>query len=165
MSRGFIDKVMQFMGFQEEEEAATSDPVATRGNTAQAAPATGSGAATPLRNEPRKSRLVSMPTPSAPGRAGGIRVVVVEPHSFDEVQEIADHLKTHKPVVVSLENLDRELAKRIVDFVSGTTYALDGNLQRVADEIFLFTPKEIPIDFFRSQDAGLPRSLYPWEEE
>lgn len=74
-----------------------------------------------------------------------VKVIVLEPTSFDESQNIADQLKNHRPVIVNLENADHNLAKRIVDFVSGATYALGGNMQKVGQGIFLFVPNNVDI--------------------
>ena len=74
-----------------------------------------------------------------------MRVVVMEPNSFEEAQNIADQLKSRRPVIVNLENAEKVLAKRIVDFVSGTTYALNGNMQKVGNGIFLFVPNNVDI--------------------
>lgn len=92
---------------------------------------------------------------SASGRKGAqvvsihtqkqIKVVVMEPATFEESQNIADQLKNRRPVIVNLENTERNLAKRIVDFVSGATYALGGNMQKVGSGIFLFVPNNVDI--------------------
>ena len=74
-----------------------------------------------------------------------MRVVVMEPSSFEEAQNIADQLKSRRPVIVNLENTEKMLAKRIVDFISGTTYALNGNMQKVGNGIFLFVPTNVDI--------------------
>lgn len=74
-----------------------------------------------------------------------VKVVVMEPSSFEESQNIADQLKNRRPVIVNLENTERNLAKRIVDFVSGATYALGGNMQKVGNGIFLFVPSNVDI--------------------
>lgn len=74
-----------------------------------------------------------------------IKVVVMEPQAFEDSQNIADQLKNRRPVIVNLENAERNLAKRIVDFVSGATYALGGNMQKVGNGIFLFVPNNVDI--------------------
>lgn len=74
-----------------------------------------------------------------------VKVIVLEPASFEESQNIADQLKNRRPVIVNLETVDHNLAKRIVDFVSGATYALGGNMQKVGQGIFLFVPNNIDI--------------------
>jgi cell division inhibitor SepF len=74
-----------------------------------------------------------------------MKVVVCEPESFDEVQILADHLKNRKQVIMNFENTPKELSQRILDFVSGTTYALDGNSQQLGQHVFIFTPSNVEI--------------------
>lgn len=74
-----------------------------------------------------------------------MKVVVCEPESFDEVQILADHLKSRKQVIMNLENTPPEMAQRIIDFLSGTTYALEGHSQQLGKHIFLFTPSNVEI--------------------
>lgn len=88
-----------------------------------------------------------------------MEIVVLEPRSFDEARAGADHLKARRPVIVNLKDTDRELAKRIVDFTCGVTYAVDGQMQRVGEEIFLFTPSTVTVLAEASQDG--PRALFP----
>jgi cell division inhibitor SepF len=74
-----------------------------------------------------------------------VRVMLVEPVSFEEAQGIAEHLKARKSVILNLERTDPDLSQRLVDFVSGTTYALGGNMQKVGNGIFLFVPNNVDI--------------------
>lgn len=76
---------------------------------------------------------------------GGAEIVVKRPTSFEEVQEIADHLKLGQALVLNLGSLSGDIARRVVDFASGVIYALDGHMQRVSDEIFLFTPPHVEV--------------------
>ncbi|MGH7427526.1 MAG: cell division protein SepF, partial [Candidatus Methylomirabilaceae bacterium] len=69
-----------------------------------------------------------------------MEIVVLEPRTFDDARGGADHLKARRPVILNLKETDRELARRIVDFTCGVTYAVDGQMQRVGEEIFLFAP-------------------------
>src|SRR5262249_13520708 len=69
----------------------------------------------------------------------------VLPRSFNDAQQIADKFKHGVPVIVNLQNADQELSKRLVDFASGLTYALNGNMQRVADRVFLLTPHNVEV--------------------
>ncbi len=70
-----------------------------------------------------------------------IKVSIAQPHEFEEVQSIGDDLKLDIPVIVNLQNTNSDLAKRIIDFCSGLTYALEGSIKKVADRVFLITPK------------------------
>jgi cell division inhibitor SepF len=90
--------------------------------------------------EPRRLRGVqSMPSP------GAVRVHLVLPRSFNDAQQIADRFKDGMPVILNLQGSDQELAKRLIDFSSGLTYALDGGMQRVADKVFLLTPRNVEV--------------------
>jgi|YelNatPaOPRAMG01_1025707.scaffolds.fasta_scaffold15747_5 cell division inhibitor SepF len=76
---------------------------------------------------------------------GKVKVVVIEPKAYDEAQEIIDNLKDGKPVVINFEETDRELARRIIDFLSGGAYALDGTTEKISNYVFLFVPKGVEI--------------------
>ena len=75
----------------------------------------------------------------------GTRVHLVTPHSFNDAQEVADRFKQDTPVILNLQSTESELAKRLIDFASGLTYALDGGMQRIADKVFLLTPRNVEV--------------------
>lgn len=74
-----------------------------------------------------------------------MKLILLEPKSFDECPKIVDNLKNRKPVILNLEKLDSDLARKVFDFISGAVYALDGNVQKVAHNIFLFAPENVDI--------------------
>ncbi len=74
-----------------------------------------------------------------------VRVHLVNPHSFNDAQEIADRFKRDVPVILNLQTTDAELAKRLIDFASGLTYALDGGMQKVAEKTFMLTPRNVEV--------------------
>ena len=74
-----------------------------------------------------------------------VRVHLVIPRSFNDAQQIADKFKDAVPVILNLQGSDAELSKRLIDFASGLTYALDGGMQRVADKVFLLTPRNVEV--------------------
>lgn len=74
-----------------------------------------------------------------------VKVVLIEPRSYDEVQEIADHLRYRRPVIINLQRVNQDQAKRIIDFLSGTVYALNGDIQKVGSNIFMCTPDNVDI--------------------
>ncbi len=91
--------------------------------------------------EPRRLRGVeSLPTAGA-----NVKVHLVLPRSFNDAQQIADRFKEGVPVILNLQGSDQELSKRLIDFGSGLTYALDGGMQRVADKVFLLTPRNVEV--------------------
>lgn len=159
MSDRFLDRVLQFMGIQDEEEDENDELAATEDDDE----GDDEEQETPERQR-RRGRLVSLPArESAAARERGNnptahiaavpgpgltrwRMAVLEPESFNDVQAICDHLKEKRPVIVSVEGLDKELSKRIIDFVSGTTYAIDGHIQRVGESIFVFAPNGVQIE-------------------
>jgi cell division inhibitor SepF len=91
------------------------------------------------REQSRPARLRSV-DPGAPAK-----VHLVVPRSFNDAQQIADRFKAQMPVIVNLQGSDTDLSKRLIDFASGLTYALDGSMQRVADKVFLLTPRNVEL--------------------
>jgi cell division inhibitor SepF len=89
------------------------------------------------------------------------KLVIMQPERFEEAQDICDHLKSKKPVIINLEEIEKEVAQRIVDFLSGSVYALDGNIQKVSNGIFLIAPHNVDImgDF---NDEISHRESFPW---
>jgi cell division inhibitor SepF len=80
------------------------------------------------------------------GRNGGsVKLHLVIPKSFNDAQQVADKFKDDIPVVLNLQGTDTDLSKRLIDFASGLTYALDGGMQRVADRVFMLTPRDVEI--------------------
>lgn len=89
-----------------------------------------------------------------------MKVVVIQLQSFEDAKDIADHLKSKKPVVINLEKLERDVSRRVVDFLSGAVYGVDGNIQKVANGIFLIAPYNVGImgDFQDELKKGFPWS-------
>lgn len=90
---------------------------------------------------PRRRRHIE----AVPGGAPQVQVHLVLPRSFNDAQQIADKFKQSIPVILNLQGADQELAKRLIDFTSGLTYALNGGMQRVADKVFLLTPRNVQV--------------------
>jgi len=89
------------------------------------------------------------------------RVHVVAPGGFNDAQEIGDKLKANQPVIVNLQGVERDLSRRLIDFASGVTYGLAGQMERVADQVFLLTPTNVEVsaeEKRRLQERGLYRS-------
>ena len=94
---------------------------------------------------PARSRTrVLRPVEGGNGRAD-LQVHLVIPKSFNDAQQIADQFKEHVPVIINLQSADTELSKRLIDFASGLTYALEGGMQRIADKVFLLTPRNVEV--------------------
>jgi cell division inhibitor SepF len=77
--------------------------------------------------------------------SGDLQVHLVVPKNFNDAQQIADRYKEAVPVILNLQSSDPDLSKRLIDFSSGLTYALDGGMQRIADKVFLLTPRNVDV--------------------
>jgi cell division inhibitor SepF len=114
-------------------------PPATRRRRTERAPASSyddDGAATAvLRREQAPREEVTT----------AVKVHLIAPRSFNDAQQIADRFKNAIPVIINLQSAEPELSKRLIDFGSGLTYALDGGMQRIAEKVFLLTPKNVEV--------------------
>ena len=99
---------------------------------------------TPMRSSSRRSQT-----------AGGMEVCVIKPTSFDESREITETLLANRTVVLNVEGLDVDIAQRIIDFTSGSCFAINGNLQKISNYIFIITPESVDIsgDFQSFMDS------------
>jgi cell division inhibitor SepF len=93
----------------------------------------------PARPPTRLRSVDASPSPAS------VRVHLVLPRSFNDAQQVADKFKEGIPVILNLQSADAELSKRLIDFASGLTYALNGGMQRVADKVFLLTPRNVEV--------------------
>jgi len=99
----------------------------------------------PPRSSGRQTRVLR-PVDGNGGRGGsGVQVHLVIPKSFNDAQQVADQFKDAVPVILNLQGTDTDLSKRLIDFASGLTYALDGGMQRIADKVFLLTPRNVEV--------------------
>ena len=136
-----MDKVLGFIGFEEEEVEVYEDTVQYEEES----------------QKKKKGTLFSLPSQKQ------MRVVVMEPTKFDEVQGIADNLKNRRSVIVNLETADKELSRRIIDFISGTTYALNGTVEKVGSDIFLFVPSNVDVTSeLRTQEKDQGKGIFNW---
>ena len=141
-----LNKMLSFVGFDTEEEMEQEYYDAP--NQEKEAVRAGSS----------KGKVVNIHA------ATQLKLVIMNPESFEEARDIADHLKSKKPVVINLEGVEREIARRIVDFLSGAVFALDGSIQKVSNGIFLIAPYNVGImgDF---KDDLKTRGIFSWKGE
>jgi cell division inhibitor SepF len=139
LAAGMWDRMLNFLGFEEVEEEEPAEVV-------PAAPS-------PSRDELARRRGRRKPVvplePAArrtwdPHRERQELIVLV-PRSFETAQEAADHLKAGRPVLLNLETTDRELAQKLIHFLSGSVYALNGEMHRVATGVMAFVPQGVDI--------------------
>lgn len=134
MSSNFFNKVLYFMGIgdniEEEHEEQEIAATTTTSIKPQIEPV----------SSVKKSNVVNLHTASLP-----MKVVVVEPTNYDEVQDICNNLKSKKPIIINFENIDKDVARRMVDFISGAVFALDGTIQKVSNGIVVVAPSNVDI--------------------
>jgi cell division inhibitor SepF len=99
----------------------------------------------PAAAAPRSSSVRPVPVDTAIPGTPQARVHVVAPARFGDAKEIADRLKDNRPVIVNLQVADRDLQRRMIDFCSGVTYALSGEMEKVADQVFLLAPTNVKV--------------------
>ncbi|KOP64153.1 cell division protein SepF [Paenibacillus solani] len=129
---GVMNRFMNFLGLQEEEEVVEREVLTSQDEPVEATPFD-------HRKNQKNGNIVSIHSQK------NVKVVLVEPRSYDEAQEIADHLRSFRTVVVNLQRVRNDQALRIIDFLSGTVYALSGGISKVGGNIFLCTPDTVEI--------------------
>ena len=170
---GKIDSFLEKLGIKESEEdeklmetiiEETEGPVEPRLKPAE--PVSGN-----TRRSLHDRKVVGMGTASASIREGGsapalastmMKVKVIKPSNIDDCQQIANCLKERCPVVINLENVEEQTAIRIIDFISGTIYAIDGAVNKISRNVWLFAPKNVNITVSQ-QNHGI--NNMPWENK
>lgn len=135
---GVMNKFMNFLGLQEEEEIVERERLAAQEDHEPEQHENETSALDKRRNQ-RGNNVVSIHSQK------NVKVVLYEPRSYDEAQEIADHLRSHRTVVVNLQRIRQDQALRVIDFLSGTVYALGGGISKIGGNIFLCTPDTVEI--------------------
>ena len=145
---GVFDKFMEIMGLSDELEEET---VEEREETVEERPEKSRW------NNQTRNKVI----PITSTVKDALRVVLVEPICFDDCQVISDHLKAKRSVIINLEALDLSTARRIIDFVGGTAYALDGSVQKAGGSIFVAVPSHVEItgDLL---NIAQPKEVIPW---
>ncbi|MBR4944702.1 MAG: cell division protein SepF [Peptococcaceae bacterium] len=162
---GFLDKVVDVLGFVEREEVEETEVVE------KAAPVQ-KQTAMPVKSEPKPvAKLNNVVSFTSPNRDRGnhsdngenARVVLVEPVRFEESQGIADNLLDHKAVVINIESCDTDIAAKIIDFVGGVVYAIDGTIQKVSQGIILAAPHNIDIaSELKHEMTNTDEEIFAW---
>lgn len=160
MSEKFVDKIKFFMGFgaYEDEEEYVEEEVVEE----EKKPAT-----SPFTAMPSPSKVVSLhstTSSTATTLASNMKVVLYQPIEFDDTRAIVDSLKAKKPVIINIEDIDAELAKKIFDFCSGALYALDGHIQKVSRGIFILAPNNVDISGDVKTELA-DKGIFPWSSK
>ena len=127
---GFVNKMLNFIGidngdYQPADDEYIDDEEIEEERDTEETPKLGWG---------RKNKVATFPG------IQNVRVVISQPNSYEQASEICEHLKGKKSIIVNLEYVNKDVARRIIDFMSGAVYALDGNIQKISNSIFLIAP-------------------------
>ncbi len=128
MGNRFVNKIWNLLGVENEDDY--EDEYYEGDNTTY--PAEEKEYTAPTTN--KKNKVVGMPG------VPQVKVIISQPSTFEQSEEICEHLKEKKSVIVNLEYVNKDVARRIIDFISGAVYALDGNIQKISNSIFLVAP-------------------------
>ena len=154
---GFLDKVGNFF-FKNDEELEDDltlnfeDPAGGSKSTGEAK-ASAKPQAQP--QQQRKPNLISVPTKTKTGD-GNLEIVLFKATSYDDMQEIARQIKDRKIAVVNFEDMDKDVAQRMVDFLSGAAFALDGAPRKVSGGTFIFSSSQVDVSGQIMTKEGMP---------
>lgn len=146
MGRGWIERAKRF--FTMEDEFSSSGGAIP--------PMDDSGA---MRKEKPRGTLIGLPSRQK------AEIVILEPNSFGEAREIAEILKHKKSIIINMRKAEKELARRIIDFLSGISCAIDGQVQQITESIFLFTPGNIEVITSLKKDKAKEKEKEPEHED
>jgi len=130
----FINKMLNLVGFDNEDELMDEEENNVFSNRYQE-----SARETNTVTKKNSGKLVNL------SNANQLKLVVMQPNSYEEAQDICDHLKEKKPVVINLEYADKVTATKLIDFLSGAVYAVDGHIEKVSPTIFLIVPYNVDV--------------------
>ncbi len=153
MGDGLLSKFKSLVGFEEIDDEYEEDEVyeEEERKSPRRSSSYGLGNSTisesSMRNSssPEKENIVSMQKQTLNAITAQFKIVVIEPKGFDECPKLVDNLKSRKPVIINLEKIETDTARKIFDFLSGATYALNGNVQKIANNIFVFLPENVDV--------------------
>ena len=182
---GFFRKAMDYLGLSDDDGYGDYDPYEDQATPARRPAQAPVAAPDPVLVHPRvSSSVIAVPSAPVEGPGGGVvgltvqarpqsgsvrtvtpaqaqRVHVVAPSVFSDAQDIGEHFRSAQPVVINLQGVERELAHRIVDFSSGLAFALNGDMKKVAEKVFMLTPTNVEVsteEKRRLSERGLYKS-------
>jgi len=170
MGEGLFYKLKTLIGIEEIEEDDQPDD-APASSSLERKPMDSRSSYLSSRNDnkdtkdAKENRVLPMQNKNiTPNTTNQFKMVVMEPKGFDECPKLVDNLKARKPVIINLEKVESDTARKIFDFLSGATYALNGNVQKVANNIFIFAPENVDvtanIDHKGIDFSGSPKNVW-----
>ncbi|MDD4680167.1 MAG: cell division protein SepF [Clostridia bacterium] len=135
MAGKFMNKFLNFIGLEENIEEESMEEMQEEMNEHQRDELIESS----FQTKNKKGKVVNI------HQSSYVKVVVYQALTYDDTQNIIDNLKSRKPIIVNLDSIEQDLAQRVLDFLSGSVYALDGTIQKVSRSIFVLVPSNIDI--------------------
>ena len=145
-----LNKMLNFVGWESEEEEVTEDEQDFIKEEQHQSPQFPYNT-----SKKQQNKVVNIHSNNQ------FKVVIMQPESFEDARDICDHLKNKKPVIVNLEDIGKETAQRVVDFLSGSVYSLDGDIQKISAGIFLIAPNNVDI-MSEFNDELKNKAAFPW---
>lgn len=140
---GIFDKFKDLVGIDEYDDEEEYEEVTSSSADRRMEQRTSFEAPRPVSHN--EGKVIPMQNRSVSAITAAFKLVVIEPSGFDECPKLVDSLKAKKPIIINLEKIETDTARKIFDFLSGATYALNGNVQKVANNIFVFAPENVDI--------------------
>jgi len=157
---GLFRKTLSFFGLADEEELEVEDnekmTIRDRKNLSEDR---FENPVKPVQKRPPRKKVSLI---NSAREAKKVRVFIAKPEEFEGIQIIADNFKNNIPIIVNLQKVDQDVSKRIIDFCSGLTYALEGDIKKVADRVFLITPSNVEVNSKESDFLGEEGFLTPF---
>lgn len=170
MGEGLFYKLKTLIGIEEIEDDDQPDEAPESSSSLERKPIDPRSSLIPrndgrdINKDTKDNRVLPMQNKSIAPNTNQFKMVVIEPKSFDECPKLVDNLKAKKPVIINLEKVESDMARKIFDFLSGATYALNGNVQKVANNIFIFAPENVDVtantDHKGIDFSGSPKNVW-----
>lgn len=168
MGDGFFSKLKVLIGIEEIEEEEVEEEEMPKNAAERQAIDPRSSVVLPRSDIKTKEKENKdgrvLPLSSRGTGPNQFKMIVIEPQGFDECPKLVDSLKAKKPIIINLEKIETDTARKIFDFLSGATYALNGNVQKVANNIFVFAPENVDVTAYIAQQTSshTPTINNPW---
>lgn len=146
MGDGLFGKLKTLVGIEEvEDDYEDEEPIVQERKLVDVRPVYSQPKIENSSSMNKDNRVVAMQSMQNQRLTSQFKMVVIEPKAFDESPKLVDNLKARRPIIINLEKLDSDVARKIFDFLSGATYALNGNVQKIANNIFIFAPENVDV--------------------
>lgn len=167
-----FDSLKKFIGIEEideenvteEEIQAAKEKIAKEGVRESSFASSARKSPSDFSKPSEGSKAVPIERRISVANTNAFKLVLIEPKSFDECPKLVDGLKGRRPIIINLEKIETETAKKIFDFLSGATYALNGSVQKIANNIFIFAPESVDISASQEDRGGFDfgANKSPW---